>query len=118
MATSEPLVPTNRPQGSRQETRAGMLQAGIPLAPPAEPGQAGAAPPGVPPGGPTPRSAAALDLSQTSPDQFPFLGDNLEQPNVPAPVSEPNSVFGALALSAQSEFARAVLAQVANRQNE
>ena len=34
MATSEPLVPTGLPHGERQQVRAQMQEAGVPLAPP------------------------------------------------------------------------------------
>ena len=33
MATSEPLVPTNLPYGERQQVRAQMQEAGVPLSP-------------------------------------------------------------------------------------
>lgn len=101
MATSEPLVPKGLPQGSRQQVRAGMQQAGIPLAPRQQ-----ARTPSISPQAPTP--GGVLDLL-TTPDDFPFLGgeDTGQAPTAP------QSVLSGLAASAQSDFARAVIARIA-----
>lgn len=110
MATSEPLVPKGLPQGSRQEVRQGMVQAGIPLdvpkgGPRGAPGVAPVIPGSVGDGG-------VLNLlSDNGPEAFPFIQETLPQQGSPA--DAPDSVVFALAASAQSEFAQAVSARLA-----
>lgn len=114
MATSEPLVPTGMPQGTRAATRKGMITAGIPLAPQGSQraGQARGAPvPSQRQTGGRPPSGASLDLSKLSPADFPFLSDNPAAAGVPDPST---SVIGALSATTMSEFGRAVLARIAS----
>lgn len=113
MPTSQPLVPTGGPYDSRQETVAMMQQADIPLAPsaassspPMAPAPAGAAQsPSQPvPGAPM----TGLDLLMAhTPEEFPFIGQEAAQP-----VGQTDSPLAALAASAQSQFAQAVLSRL------
>lgn len=118
MPTSEPLVPTGLPQGSRQEVRAGMQRAGLPLAPSQvssgpEGGFTSSTPAGVPsPGGSA--GAGPLDFLLTNgPEAFPFITDT--PPEVP-PIEAPRSVLSALIDSSQSEFGRAVATRLRQAQ--
>lgn len=109
MATSEPLVPKGLPQGSRQAIRDARLQAGLPLDVP----QNGANPQlsqgaSSTPASPAPEGPLGL-LLNNSPDAFPFLGQDTPQ-GQPTPTTSPQE---SLALSAQSSFARAVSARLA-----
>lgn len=108
--TSESLVATGRPYGERQKLKAGMQQAGLPLAPvPTRPSlptptSAGMAPqPGTGPIG----GLALIDGH--APDDFPFLADAPP----PAAAGATGSVMSALGASAQSTFAQAVIARLA-----
>lgn len=118
MATSEPLVPKGLPKGSRQQVREGMQRAGIPLAPP---GANGVSPTRLrpTPGGVPARSreaqALGIDLSQVTPDQFPFLADQAD--NQISEPTAPGTVTDALAASAQSEFAQAVMARLMSKRS-
>jgi len=112
MATSEPLVPKGLPQGSRQEVRQGMVQAGVPLdvpkGGPRTSGTSGTSP--IIPGSAGDGGALNL-LSENGPEAFPFIQETLPQQGSPA--DAPDSVVSALAASAQSEFAQAVSARLA-----
>jgi len=112
MATSEPLVPKGLPQGSRQQVRQGMVQAGVPLDVPR-----GGTPRGAPgtlapviPGSVGDGGVLNL-LSDNEPGAFPFIQERLPQQG--SPPDAPDSVVSALAASAQSEFAAAVSARLA-----
>jgi len=119
MPTSEDLVPNDQPQGSRQETVAGMQQAGLPLSTspssgqPELPAATPASAPSQPQIGPQGPPMSGLDLlAGRSPADFPFIGG--EESGSPA-ASEPDSVMSALAASAQSSFAQAVLSRLQSR---
>lgn len=106
MATSEPLVPTGLPQGSRQEVREGMQRAGMPLAPPQ---LSGGSPGGFTSSTQAPATGSTggpLDfMLEHGPEDFPFIAD--QQPDSSEPAA-PRSVIQALTESSQSEFGRAV----------
>ncbi len=106
-ATSEPLVPKGLPQGERQKVRENMVRAGVPLAPPQSGGTQSSATTLPSSGG----GGGPLDLlSGSDPSQFPFLAD---APADQVSAEHPQSVTQALAVSAQSDFARAVSARLA-----
>lgn len=109
MATSEPLVPKGLPQGSRQEVRQGMQQAGMPLAPPA-PQSSGGSPGGFTSSTQAPAlggTGGPLDfMLEHGPEDFPFIAEQPQQ-DAPPP-TQPRSVIQALTESSQSEFGRAV----------
>lgn len=115
MASSEPLVPTGQPYGARKDTRAAMVSAGLPLAP--TPNGASSPQPGASGGSGRPAQAGPSGppgplsmLLSRSPQDFPFLA---EQANQPVSSSQsPQSVSSALAASAQSSFAQAVSARL------
>ncbi len=115
--TSEPLVQTNQPQGQRQETVAAMKRGGIPLAPQSKTtGPAGLRSPSS--GRPVPSQNLPLSgldlLAGRSPADFPFIAE--PEPGGTGEPSEPESVASALAASAQSSFARAVAARLAQKE--
>lgn len=117
MPTSEPLVPNDQPQGQRQETVAAMKRGGIPLAPQSKTtGPAGVR--DLPSGRPAPSSGAPISgldlLTGRSPADFPFIAE--PEPGGTGEPSEPESVASALAASAQSSFARAVAARLAQKE--
>lgn len=112
MPTSQDLVPNGLPYGERQQTVEGYQQAGVPTATtpagsrsPVRSVATGPAQPG--PSGP-PVSGLEL-LRGRTPGDFPFIGG--EQAGSP-PSSEPDSVVNALGASAQSSFAKAVIARL------
>lgn len=109
--TSESLVATGRPYGERQKLKAGMQQAGLPLAPSAQSGPSLPAPASSSRVAPQPGSApmGGLSLLDRAPDDFPFLAD----PPPPAAAGDTGSVMSALGASAQSTFAQAVIARLA-----
>lgn len=113
MTSSESLVPTGRPYGERQQIKADMQQAGLPLSPPAggAPSRPGARRIAPTPGAPLAAGPALLDAA--TPDDFPFLADQPAAPELPA--DQPASVMGALGASAQSTFAQAVVARLIGR---
>lgn len=112
--TSEPLVPKGLPQGSRQRTRAAMQRANIPLSPTGDNrgGVSGAlSPQGQPATTDAPLAPVDL-LAQTTPDDFPFIGQ--PQPDA-QPADQPDSVIRGLAAGAQSTFGAAVLSRLQSR---
>jgi hypothetical protein len=116
--TSQDLVPTNQPYGNRQENVAAMQQGGVPTSttpppPPGQPSPGGGGPPALLPGGPSSPPMSGLDLLRGhTPADFPFI-DSPQTTSQPA--EEPDSVTSALAASAQSSFARAVMARLQSR---
>jgi len=118
MTTSQDLVPTNQPYGNRQENVAAMQAGGIPTSttpppPPGQPPQGPGGPPALLPGGGGGPPMSGLDLLRGhTPADFPFIGD---QGAGSPPAEEPDSVTSALAASAQSSFARAVMARLQSR---
>lgn len=92
-----------------------MQQAGVPTGTSPAPGPR-PIPSGPPPGSagqaPSQGPLAGIDLlNATSPEDFPFIGEE-----VPAPSAEqPTSTLGALAATTQSSFAAAVLARLNQR---
>lgn len=114
MAHDEPLIPKNLPQGERQKVREGMVRAGIPLGPPADGADTPrlAAQPRAATSSPAPPDRGVLGLLDgRSPADFPFLAS--PGPDRPAAADPGTSVVAALAASAQSDFARAVAARLA-----
>lgn len=124
MATSEAMTPSGLPYGERKNVKEGRRRAGLPT---------GDAPSGPQPGPggdgarrfiegtrPAPTRPARGDfdpLLEAGPDAFGFLAEG--QP-LPQPVAEgpPDQVtaFARLAATAQSGFARAIAARLAERQ--
>lgn len=113
MTSSESLVATGRPYGSRQQLVSDMRQAGLPLAPSDSQGVAAPQPAGggrvAPQPGTPPMGGLAL-LEANSPDAFPFLAD---PPPTAEAAGQTGSVMSALGASAQSSFAQAVVARLA-----
>lgn len=116
--TSQDLVANNQPYGNRQQNVAAMQQAGLPtsssqVAPApggAAPRPAGSQPQGL--GGPRPPMTGLDLLAQRRPEDFPFINS---QPSQAATAQAPDSVLTALGASAQSSFAKAVLARLNSR---
>lgn len=117
MATSEPLVGTGQPYGQRQATVSAMRRADIPLnIPPKSPGGTAGTQAPPPVGAPSsggPVVGADL-LRRTTPGDFPFITDSTAEP-IAQPTAEPDSPMQALAGSAQSSFALAVLSRLNRR---
>lgn len=101
--SSETGVPRNLPYGERQNTVAAMQQADVPLSPTRPTTTPAARPPA---GGSGVRQPLDL-LAETTPADFPFIGE--EQP---LPAEQSGSVLDSLAVSAQSSFAQAVLSRL------
>ena len=112
MASSEPLVPTNLPQGSRQAVREGMVSANIPLAPPVSRGAGSSLPNSTVGAEPPPGAGGPLDiLLENGPEAFPFV--TMGDPETAEAPSAPRSVVSAIAASSQSSFGRAVAERLA-----
>jgi hypothetical protein len=114
MATSEDLVGTGGAYGTRQERVAAMRAGGLPLGSSPTSRQGARSEGGVPASPPSPGGGGfrtGLDLlGQTSPEDFPFA--LASDAPLPAEPSAPTSPLNALAGSAQSTFALAVLSRL------
>lgn len=119
--SSEPLVPRNLPKGSRQQVRAGMQRAGIPLAP-RQGGQPSLGRSSSTQAPPPPVSASdgfnpVRLLAEHGPGEFPFLTQARQPATAPAQeaAAGPTSVMDALQHSANSKFATAVMMRLRSR---
>lgn len=114
MTDRQPLVPDGQPYGARKATVAAMRQAGVPLAPKKSksPGTGGGPPLSNAAGPGGVRSGVDL-LADHAPSDFPFLAAGGDpQETAAQPSTEPDSPLQALAGSAQSSFAAAVLSRL------